>query len=268
MLTFDLNYKKNNIMKNIKNILKLDDIKFYTKNNAANIISAAEDILFGKKKEDVKTWGSDFLQKTRKPIFLTLLNDDKELNRWSEICFKIIRDTNFGVLELIEQRVKEYGGRTLFRDMSSERDIRWTYKQVYSRMRETAAMLKGLNIENLRVALYTNNSVDGAITDLACLSYGIYNTPLNVHFNEETLAHIFKITGTNVVVTDSSHRLDKVKSASEKAGIDPIFIVTNIEAESNKNANYFLGKALKKSSLKKDSEFLKTFPKSAGPLPC
>ena len=177
------------------------------------------------------------------------MKGDNDSYRWSELCFKIIRYTNFGVLDLIEQRVHEHSSKVLFRDMSSEHDILWTYKQVYNRMKEVAAMLYRVDIENLRVALYLSNSVDGAISDLACLSYGIYNTPLNIYFNEETLAHIFKITGTNVVITDTVQRLDRVKAAANKAGVNPVFIVTNIEVESNENTDYFFGKALKKNSL-------------------
>lgn len=248
-------------MSKIIKLLNISEKELYSEKSVQAIIQEA--LAAVKEPPDAKTltvWGPKFLKLTRKPEFLTQLNENDRLN-WSEVCFYIIRYTNFGVRDLMEQRVNEFGRRVLFRDMNLKRDIRWTYRQVYNRMQEVAAMLYRLNVKNLRVALFMENSVDGAVTDLACLSYGIYNTPLNVHFDEETLAHIFEITETSVVITDTVERLEKAKHAASKAGIKPAFIYSGSDANAKRSADYMLAEELATNSLKAATELLSNLPK-------
>jgi long-subunit acyl-CoA synthetase (AMP-forming) len=68
------------------------------------------------------------------------------------------------------------------------------------------------------VAILSENNVDGAITDIACLTHGILVTPLNVHSDAELLAWIFERLDINIVVTDTDERQQRVAEVCAKTG--------------------------------------------------
>ena len=61
-----------------------------------------------------------------------------------------------------------------------------------------------------RVAIFSENGIDGACTDIACLLHGMLVTPLNVHFDAETVAWIVDRLNINMVVTDSDERIARL----------------------------------------------------------
>ena len=65
----------------------------------------------------------------------------------------------------------------------------------------------------------TENCLEGASTDLACLCYDIFDTPLSTHFNPEILLHIFDELEINIAVADSKERLSLLLKLKEKTRI-------------------------------------------------
>lgn len=254
-------FRKIITMQNIQSLLSLADKEFYTLETVRELEATAEKIISSGTVSDDLLWGENYLSRTRKPEYLTLLPDDSARYKWAEHCFWLLRQLNFGMLDLMKQRTEEHPDKVLFRDVRTGRNIRWTYRQVFDRMIEIAALLRRIDPKNPRVVIYLDNSIDGAVVDLACLSYGIYNMPLNVHFNDEVLAHIFKETGANILVTDNPKRLQRAKTAAQKADSKMAFIITNAETAEYSKDDYFLGKAIKSSGLSKDRVFLEKFPK-------
>lgn len=197
-----------------------------------------------------------FLNFSRKPKFLEILKTTENRNKWSELVFKIIQKYEFSLLNLIEQRVIEHPDKTLFKDRSSARNTEWTYKQVFHYMKGIAAFIYSVKPKKPKVALYINNSIDGAITDLACLSYDIFNTPLNIHFNETILEYIFNKLEIDIVITDTPERLKIVKSAVSKIKKDIKIVVTKENSDKNKIADYYLNNESKKITLNDAKQIL------------
>ncbi|PKN47575.1 MAG: hypothetical protein CVU63_06280, partial [Deltaproteobacteria bacterium HGW-Deltaproteobacteria-20] len=141
-----------------------------------------------------------FLDLTRLSPFLTALPDRAHRERWAEVCLGALDASSYSLEALLDQRVARHPDRILFqeRDASSG----WTYAQVRRRARRIAAGLFGLG-PTPRVAILADNGIDSACTDLACLTYDILDTPLNVHFDVPTLRHILERLSINVVVTDT-----------------------------------------------------------------
>lgn len=248
-------------MQKIQEILSLSDSDFYRDEIVNELFIEVDAYLPGNDRLEKPELWAEYLRRTRKPGFLSRLKNDQTRRQWAEHCFIILQKTNFGFWELMEQRLEEHPDRVLFRDVRGGRNIRWTYRQISDRMIETAAFLRRLQPEKARVAIFLDNSVDGAVVDLACMAYGIYNAPLNVHFSEAILAHIFKITDTNIVITDTVRRLEKAIAAARKIDQKITFIVTSGETALNENADYYFSKAVKKSSLAKDRDFLSRLTK-------
>ncbi len=198
-----------------------------------------------------------FLNLTAHKTFLSKLSSEKKRTAWAEKVFAILQKTGYGLKEMFEQRVDEHPDKTLFISLTEGRKEYFSYLQIFNYARELAATFYALEKEP-RVAIFSANSVDSATTDLACLMYGIYDTPLNIHFSEEILANIFKQLDINIVVTDTLDRVLHLKRVKEEYKLDFTLLVSqNIE---EKNTAILQEKA-KELNYKEVDAILKKHPK-------
>ena len=184
---------------------------------ATLILEEAESLFSAHNADTVerKTW-IDFLDTTRKPGFLKALENDAMRMRWAEVVFRILQHTNYTMRDMMDSRVLEHPGKTLFGEMSSPNPVEWSYEQIRRHLHEIAAVF--YHAAKLpRVAIWSDNSLEGACTDLACLCYGIFDTPLNTFFSEEVLVHIFDLLKINIAVTDSRERCAVLLKVKAKA---------------------------------------------------
>ena len=160
-----------------------------------------------------------FLDLTARKEFLTKLSTTEKRTEWAEKVFSILQQTDYGLKEMFEQRVTEHPDKTLFINLMEGRKELFSYLQIYNYAQEIAATFYALEKEP-RVAVFSANSVDSATVDMACLMYGIYDTPLNIHFSEEILANILKPLNINIVVTDTLDRILRLKSVKQQYHLD------------------------------------------------
>jgi len=153
-----------------------------------------------------------YLNETRRPAFLQALPDSASRFRWAETTFSAIQATGFGLEALLEQRVREHPERTLFQEMEGREARLWSYGNILRRIRTIAALFWSTHPEPPRVAIVSENTLDGACCDLACLTYDILVTPLNPHFNAETLAWVFDELGINTVVVETEELRDRLEA--------------------------------------------------------
>lgn len=156
-----------------------------------------------------------YLNETRRPVFLGALPDPEHRRRWADTTFPVIRHTEFGFEALWSQRAREHPDRAFFQEMEGREVQSWSYQAVHQRIRTMAAVFWSTQADPPRVAIVSENTLDGACTDLACLAYDILVTPLNPHFNAETLAWILDELEINIVVVETDElrdRLDSVRS--------------------------------------------------------
>ncbi|MCJ7630635.1 MAG: AMP-binding protein, partial [Longimicrobiales bacterium] len=154
-----------------------------------------------------------YLNETRRSVFLQALADVPARNRWAETTFTTIRATQFDLESLFEQRVREHPKRTLFQEMEGSEARHWSYQNILVRLRTIAALFWSTHPAPPRVAILSENSLDSACCDLACLTYDILVTPLNPHFNSETLAWIFDELQINTVVVETEELRDRLEAA-------------------------------------------------------
>ncbi len=178
---------------------------------AENAVSAASE------QKDSEKSLKEFLNLTRKPKFLQALKTPEIRNRWSEVVFKVLQATNFTLRDMMAQRVEEHPHKVLFKDMSSAFSIDWTYEQIGRLLREIASLFYLTSEGPPRVAIYTENCLEGACTDLSCLMYGIYDTPLSPHFRAEILLPVFNELKINIALADTEERLSVLKKVREQA---------------------------------------------------
>ena len=160
----------------------------------------------------------EFLDLTKKPEFLKSLGTSEARERWANVVFTVLQHIDYTLRDMLLSRVDEHPSKILFRDLSSVPPVDWTYDQISRHLREIATVFYQVSGAP-RVALYTENCLEGACSDLACLCYDIFDTPLNTHFSLEVLLSIFDTLGINIALTDSNDRLALLLKLREKTKI-------------------------------------------------
>lgn len=241
----------------LKELMQLPENKIFLHNNAIEILSETESFFAKKdiKKIDIEFW-HNYLNITRKPEFLQALKTTENRNRWVEVVFKIIQLSDYRFLDLMEQRVTEMPNKVLFQAKSRSRKVKWTYKQIFAHVKEIAAFIHKLKPEKPRVAMFIRNSVETASIDLACMSYDIFNTPLNIHFSSDILEYVFNELKIDIVITDTRERLKVVIDALKNIDRKIEVIATEVDSAKSKYADYYLGKECKNISAKEAENIL------------
>ncbi len=188
-----------------------------------------------------------FLNITSGPDFLTALETTENRERWSELVFSIIQQTNYSLHDMMVQRVTEHPHHVLFRDMTGNSSIDWTYEQIYRHLREIAGVFYKTAKSHPRVALYTENCLEGACTDLACLMFDIYDTPLSPHFKTDVLLPIINELKINIAVADTEERVQTLLKIREQAA-HPFAVFSLQPLKSRKADVMYLVEESKKNS--------------------
>ncbi|NNM04385.1 MAG: AMP-binding protein, partial [Gemmatimonadetes bacterium] len=179
--------------------------------HALNLLETAEGLLGATGAAGVPpdVWHR-YLNETRRPEFLQALPDPTTRERWAETAFSAIQESRFDLEALFEQRVREHPERTLFQEMDGRESRLWSYQNILRRLRTIAALFWSAQPKSPRVAIVSENSLDSACCDLACLTFDILVTPLNPHFNPETLAWVFDQLEINLVVVETEEIRDRL----------------------------------------------------------
>ncbi len=212
-------------------ILNFQKQETYTETEALELLNSAEASL-DKGNSIAKSSWFDWLDVTSRPEYLIALGDIENRERWAEVVFKVIQQTEYSLKDLFEQRLKEQPLKVLFQDMASSVPTCWSYEQVNRYVRQTAAVFHRAVKGESRVAIFSSNSYNSAICDLACLMYDIFDTPLNIHFTLENLKSIFERLEINIVVVDTKDRAELLLKVVKETGLSvKIFAFTEDTAK-------------------------------------
>ena len=122
----------------------------------------------------------EYLNITRRPDFLNNLGSHEVRLQWADCMFRIVDLSRYSLRDMLEQRVSEHPQRLLFREVDNGHS-QWSYQQVFSYMKKIAAVFYSA-VKQPRVLLYLENSPEGACADLACLTFGILDSPIDRFF--------------------------------------------------------------------------------------
>lgn len=197
---------------------------------AADVLELAERLLQpGAPPVPAPVWHA-YLDRSRAAPFLAGLSDRPRRERWAETAFEIIRRSDYTLETLIDQRVQKHPNRVFLREARTP--VAWTYDQARRRIQSIAAVLHACGTERPpRVALLTENSVDGACTDLACLAYDLFVAPLDVQLDAETLTWIFNRLAIDVVVSGDAQRAARLEQV--RARVRKPFRIVHLQPEAS-----------------------------------
>ena len=156
-----------------------------------------------------------YLEMTGSSRFLQALPDREHRYRWAQTCIRAILLSRYTLEAILQDRVRKHPERFLFRETAGETGSGWTYAQSALRLRAIAGMFCAVESEP-RVAILSENSVESACCDLACLVHRIFDTPLSVHFDATTLSWIFDRLAINIAVADTEERIQRLCEVRSK----------------------------------------------------
>lgn len=212
---------------------------------ATRLLYEAETAVTGTALISRETW-LEFLNETGRQKFLGAL-DEAGRNHWAETVFRVLQLTQYSLNDMFKQRTGEHPQQILFKDMSVSPTVDWTYEQIYRHLKEISAVLALSVKEEPRVALFSENCVEGACVDLACLCNGIFISPFSTHFGAEILAPLFDKLSVNIAIADTAQRvaiLEKVCDLTQK----PFRIFTMSQGAKKSNTIAYLQEECKKIS--------------------
>ena len=200
----------------------------------------------------------DYLNITGRPNFLTSLDSPEARCQWADHMFRIVDASQYTLLTMLEQRIREHPERTLFREADNGPSM-WSYEQVFSYMKKVAAAFCSA-VEQPRVLLYLDNSPEGACADLACLTFGILDSPIDKHFDRDTIAYIVETLGINIAVTDTEARLHRLIEVQKRTGFPLKIFVTDPHNRVLRDSDLYLGEACSRLSAEEADDILAKQP--------
>ena len=113
---------------------------------------------------------------------------------WLERIIQLIDHSQFHVGYMIEQRAQRYGEKTVFNMIHGDDLTTLSYQELWSKIQMTGKALSVLEKpeEPPVIGLLTHNQLNGALVDLACLSFGVRVIPIPLNSTSEHLSFILK----------------------------------------------------------------------------
>ncbi len=140
------------------------------------------------------------------------------VGHWSDRILELVNASDFTFPRLFAQRSAACGSRVLFRvpHHGGTRSITWY--QVSGRVDLIARGLLAVTrtYPETRVAILSENRLEMALTDLACLATGIVNVMIPATATENEVAYILRHAKVGTVVVSTRQQLDKVQRVREQ----------------------------------------------------
>ena len=140
------------------------------------------------------------------------------VDEWSKTILKLVESSHFTFGALFEQRARGYGERVLFRVPANgtSRSISW--RQVAGRVDLIARSLLALTAEtdNRPFAILSNNCLEMALVDLACLTSGIVNIMVPATATETDVAYILENANVGGLFVSDNEQLQKVLKVRDR----------------------------------------------------
>jgi len=157
------------------------------------------------------------LDVVRRRRLLRRVRDSGSVDAWADRILALIDRSGFTFWQLFDQRVRSYGPRVLFRLKrgAEARGITWegASRQVERLARALVALFD--QIGEGRVAILSENRVEMALLDLACLSTGVVNVMLPTNSTAEDVGYMLSHSAARVVFVSSSRQRVKVQKVRD-----------------------------------------------------
>ncbi|NQV29890.1 MAG: GNAT family N-acetyltransferase [Candidatus Marinimicrobia bacterium] len=170
---FDSINLENELIRYFENLqdIKIEDLDTWSK----EILKYGGQILASGSRESL----GYLLEQGWNPVFTSLVKQTGIQNQWFDLEMQLIRKLNYTPGVLFNRRAEQFGNKVLF---NFKRGREWQHRS-WSAIRNTVDHLAAGLIDLMgntmpRIAILSENSLEVACTDIACLTYGFVNVPV------------------------------------------------------------------------------------------
>ncbi len=173
----------------------------------------------------------DLLDVVRRPAVAERIAAAGETEPWAARMLRLVERSHFTVGELFAHRAMAYSGRTLLRlpGRGAERSLSW--HQVAGRVDLVARGLLAITEDGATgpVAILSENRLEMALVDLACLSTGLVDVMLPATSSENDVSWVLRHCGAGTVVLSSQAQLAKVLACRDRLPAPPRLVALDPE---------------------------------------
>ncbi len=161
---------------------------------------------------DARRAAWDLLDLLRRPPVLRRIAADGTTDDWAARILALVEASHLTFGELFAERAAAYSGRTLFRLPGRRGESALSWHQVAGRTELVARGLLALTGGGERgpVAILSENRLEMALTDLACLSSGLVDVMVPATSSADDVAYILRHSKAGTVVVSNRAQLAKV----------------------------------------------------------
>ncbi len=140
------------------------------------------------------------------------------VDHWSDRILELVEGSQFTFPRLFAQRAAAYGSRVLIRVSGNNGYRSVTWYQAAGRIDLIARGLLAVTAGRPegRIAILSENRLEMALCDLACLATGIVNVLIPATATETDVTYILRHAGVTAVVVSTKEQLQKVLAAREQ----------------------------------------------------
>jgi len=174
-----------------------------------------------------------YLNLFRLSQFLEKIYND---NKWENLVYNLINESNFNFRKLFKQRVKIYGNKTLFNVITGKTVSGYSWQEVNEAIDIYSQSMFGLaselNISDFKAAFLMENSLNMAMLDLACLTSGIVNIMIPANSVSQHVTFILNQTEAPFLFVSNEKQLSKIKSIKQElANLKQVILLEGSSAE-------------------------------------
>ncbi len=157
------------------------------------------------------TWHA--LDLLRRPTFLRRVAATGGTELWAQRILSAVEASHFTVGELFRQRAASYATRVLFEIPTRGGGESLSWSDVAARVETLARGLTALYHPEppARVAILSENRIEMALLDLACLTSGLENVMIPANATDADIGYILGHAKVGTVVVSGREQLDKVE---------------------------------------------------------
>ncbi len=147
----------------------------------------------------------------RRPAVLTRIGEEAR-GGWAARLLRLIDASHLTVGPLFRQRAQRYGSQVLFELDQRGRRVEWSWQRAAGRVELFGRALLALDPadEPAPVAILSENGIEMALLDLACLTAGLVNVMAPANATTADVGYILEHSGAGTVIVSGQAQLAKV----------------------------------------------------------
>lgn len=175
-----------------------------------------------------------WLDLLREPSFIGRIEGAEQRNAWLELILALVDASHYTIASMFAMRVATYGPRTFLREPEKGGEGRHSWIEVATQVDRISKGLLALDerMATKRIAILSENCLQMALFDLACLTTGFVDIMIPAHNTETDVAYILDHLDANIAVASTPAQLMKIqKTRSQLPKLERIITFFDPDSE-------------------------------------